>query len=290
MQSMTGYGRGIAEKDGLSITVELKSVNNRYLDISCKLPRQFIFLEDGLRKGLAAKLNRGSINVFVNFEDKRELVKDSFINMSLAKSYADAAKKLSNNFSLENDFTVSNLIRMPEVVTFSDNEDDKLFSALLNEALNSALKELIKMREAEGNELIKDILKRLEIILEHIKTIKERAPKLAKEFQEKLVLRISDFLKDVAYDEAKLLNEVAYYTDKSNIDEELTRLTSHVLQFKKMCKATEPMGRKMDFIIQEFNREANTICSKSNDLVITNAGLDLKSEIEKIREQVQNLE
>lgn len=290
MQSMTGYGRGTAEKDGLSLTVELKSVNNRYLDVSCKMPRQFIFLEDGLRKALASKLTRGSVIVFVNFEDKRELIKNSFINMSLAKNYADAAKKLSDSFSLENDFTVSSLIRMPEVITFTDNESDKLFSELLNDASNSALKALIEMRETEGNELLKDILKRLEVILHHVKTIKDRAPNLAKEFQDKLTVRISDFLKDVAYDETKLLNEVAYYADKSNIDEELTRLSSHISQFKMMCKSAEPMGRKMDFLIQEFNRETNTICSKSNDLIITNAGLDLKSEIEKIREQVQNLE
>lgn len=290
MQSMTGYGRGLAEKEGLTAIVELKSVNNRYLDISCKLPRQFIFLEDGLRKVLSSKLNRGSINIFVSFEDKRELVKNSFINMSLAKSYIDAAKKLNESFNLENDFTVTSLIKTPDVVTFSDSEEDKLFSELLNNALNSAIKELIKMRETEGNALIKDILKRLDTISGYVKIINDRAPNLAKEFQEKLKSRISEFLKDVAYDEAKLLNEVAYYSDKSNIDEELTRLNSHILQFKKMCKSAEPMGRKMDFLIQEFNREANTICSKSNDLIITSAGLDLKSEIEKIREQVQNLE
>lgn len=290
MQSMTGYGRGTAEKDGLSLTVELKSVNNRYLDISCKLPRQFIFLEDGLRKTLTAKLTRGSVNVFVNYEDRRELTKNTYLDMSLAKSYVEAAKKLSETFNISNDFTVSNLMRLPDVISSSDNEDDKLFAVLLNNALDSALKALVKMRETEGSELIKDISKRIETISGYIATIKQRAPHLAKEFQEKLILRISDFLKEVAYDEAKLLNEVAYYTDKSNIDEELTRLTSHIAQFSKMCKSKEPMGRKMDFLIQEFNREANTICSKSNDLIITNAGLSLKAEIEKIREQVQNLE
>ena len=289
MQSMTGYGRGTSEKEGLSVTVEIKSVNNRYLDITCKMPRQYIYLEDGLRKTLASKLVRGSVNVFVNFVDKREKEHNVFIDLSLAKSYVDAAKKLSQTFSMPNDYTVNGLMRTPDVISF-DQQEDKLFGSLLEEALNLSLKAFIKMRETEGNELLKDVSKRADSILDYVKQIKERAPKLAAEYQEKLKVRIKDYLGDVAYDETKLLNEVAYYTDKSNIDEELTRLQSHVAQFKKLCKGDEAAGRKMDFIVQEFNRETNTICSKSNDLVITGVGLNLKSEIEKIREQIQNLE
>jgi len=290
MQSMTGYGRASLEQDGLTLTIEIKSVNNRFLDVGIKLPRQLLYLEDNLKKTLNLKLSRGSVSVFVNFEDKRQLDKEMHIDMPLAKSYLDAAVILSASLKLQNDFTVNSLMKSPDVVSFSDSGEDKLIEALTFKAFDKALSDIVGMRNIEGAELLRDIEQRLTNILKEIDIIKKRAPGLEKEYLEKLQTRIKEQLKDVAYDEGRLLAEVAFFVDKSNIDEEILRLTSHVTQFKKLCKAGEPMGRKMDFLVQELNREANTICSKSNDLIITNAALNLKAEIEKIREQVQNLE
>ncbi|MCL1901295.1 MAG: YicC family protein [Firmicutes bacterium] len=287
---MTGYGRAKLEQDGLNINIDIKSVNNRFLDVGIKLPRQLLYLEDSLKKILGSKLNRGSVSVFINLDDRRELSKDMHIDMSLAKSYKCAAESLSKNLSVQNDFTVSSLMKSPDVISFIDSGEDKLIEELTLQAFDIALKSLVDMRKTEGAELLKDINSRLDKILKETETIKGRAPYLEKEYSEKLKKRIKEHIEGVNFDEGRLLEEVAFFVDKSNIDEELIRLTSHIGQFKALCKSTEPMGRKMDFLVQELNREANTICSKSNDLIITNAALNLKAEIEKIKEQVQNLE
>lgn len=290
MQSMTGYGRAQVEKDGLNLNIEIKSVNNRFLDVGIKLPRQLFYLEDSLKKMLGSKINRGSVSVFINYEDRREISKNMHIDMSLAKSYFDAADLLSKSLGVQNDFSASTLIKSPDVISFLDSGEDKLIEELTLKAFDAALKCLIDMRKTEGAELIKDIEQRLDKILKETETIKKRAPGLEKDYLEKLKKRIKEHIEGVSIDESRLLEEVAFFVDKSNIDEEILRLVSHIGQFKNLCKSAEPMGRKMDFLVQELNREANTICSKSNDLLITNAALNLKAEIEKIKEQVQNLE
>ena len=287
---MTGYGRAQLEQDGLNLSIEIKTVNNRFLDVGIKLPRQLLYLEDSLKKTLSSKLNRGSVSVFINYDDKREVSKDMHIDMNLAKSYKCAADNLSKNLGLPNDFTVSALMKSPDVISFLDSGEDKLIEELTLKAFDTALKSLVDMRKTEGAELLKDIKSRLDKILKETDVIKKRAPELEKEYLDKLKKRIKEHLEGVAYDEGRLLEEVAFFVDKSNIDEELIRLTSHISQFKTLCRSKESMGRKMDFLVQELNREANTICSKSNDLIITNAALNLKAEIEKIKEQVQNLE
>jgi len=288
---MTGYGKATLCRNNIDITVEIKTVNNRYTDISCKMPRILFQYEDALRKLIADKVSRGRIDVFINISDRREKVKNINADAGLAKGYIDAAKTLSEKLGIENDLTVSRLMKIPDIIKTEENEEDNgLLGEILIECAKSAIDNLNSMREKEGEALIKDITARLRTLREHTLIIKERAPLVAEDYKTKLKERISEALKGVEYDEAKLLSEVAFFADKSNIDEELSRLGSHFGQAEDIVASGQPAGRKLDFLVQELNREANTICSKSSDITVTNNALALKSEIEKIREQVQNLE
>ena len=287
---MTGYGRAEYTENGLDILVEVKTVNNRNLDINSKIPRAFICFEDAIRNVVKDKLARGRVDLYISFSDKREKEVNFTVDEALAKGYFDASEKLSKLLNIANDYTVSRLMTAPDVIKDDGGFID--YSFLKDVIINltvTALDNLNIMRQVEGDKLVLDLCSRMETIKSLVDAIKERAPFVAKEYKEKLTERIKDFLQDVKYDEARLLNEVAFFTDKSNIDEELTRLTSHISQFGEIIKVNGA-GKKLDFLIQEFNREANTICSKSNDLQVTNLGLSLKNEIEKIREQVQNIE
>ena len=290
MYSMTGYGKAVYSSGGLDITVEIKSVNNRFLDINCKYPRSFTAFEDSFRKAVQSKLARGRVDLFVTFSDNRERPVDLNVDLPLAKGYFQAAKALSDNISgIENDFTVSSLMRMPDVVTQKNVESMEEFGKIAENLVLEACDSLNEMREEEGAKLKAEILSHLAEIEKIVGEIKERAPQIQAEYRKKLLERITDFLGDVQVDEARMLNEVAFFSDKSNIDEEIARLYSHISQFKKICDGSLA-GRKLDFLVQEFNREANTICSKANDVALTTKGLELKCEIEKIREQIQNLE
>lgn len=291
MYSMTGYGRGEYKVGGIEMTVEIKTVNNRYLDTAIKCPKIFWSYEEVIRGIIRSKLTRGHADVFISFTDKREKEKSLTLDEAVAKAYVDTAKKLKELYpELENDFTVSALMRTPEVLKQEENggADEELISAL-ESALNSALDALNDMRKKEGKKLADDMLSRVATIETIVNRVEERAPLVAANYKAKLEEKLKNYLEGVNPDEGRLLTEVAIFTDKSNIDEELTRLHSHISQFREICKE-ELVGRKLDFLVQEFNRESNTVCSKSNDLVITKCGLELKNEIEKVREQVQNVE
>ena len=291
MLSMTGYGKGEYAENGLELTCEIKTVNNRYLDVSIKAPRVFAAYEEVVRTTIRKKLTRGHADVFVSFKDKRERPTALTVDEALAASYVAAAKRLKEAFpELPDDVTLTSVLRYPEVLKQEDSQslDDELVNAL-DKALNAALDKLNEMRAVEGKKLQEDMLARMQTIEDLVGEISERAPMVAKEHREKLETRIREYLAEAQLDENRLLTEAAIFADKSNIDEELTRLRSHIEQFRSIAKEGI-VGRKLDFLVQEFNREANTTCSKSNDVTITRAGLALKNEIEKIREQVQNLE
>lgn len=290
MQSMTGYGKAEYNKDGILLTVEIRTVNNRFLDIVPKYPKLFLKYDDLIRKTISSYVSRGRLELFITLKDLREVGKSYTLDSGLANGYYEAYLSLKNEFpDLEDDLKLSTLLRIPDVLTPSGEQDDTVYEEILVDTLKAALVSLNEMRNVEGEKLKADLTKRLSVIEDLLLKIKERAPLIQKVYAEKLRERISDYLNDVKYDEARFLQEVALFADKSNIDEEITRLYSHVSQFKSIIK-NENAGRKLDFLIQEFNREANTICSKSNDVEITDCALKLKCEIEKIREQIQNIE
>ncbi len=291
MLSMTGYGKGEYAEGGIELTCEIKTVNNRYLDVSIKAPRIFAAYEDVIRGTIRKKLTRGHADVYVSLKDKREKGTSLTVDTALAGALVEAANTLHTAFpDLENDFTLTSLLRYPEVLKQEDTQGlDEALKRALDTALNNALDKLNEMRLVEGEKLKEDMLSRMTTIEGLVEEITARAPFIAAEYRAKLTARVQEYLQGANVDESRLLTEVAVFTDKSNIDEELTRLRSHIEQFRSICKEGI-VGRKLDFLVQEFNREANTTCSKSNDTTITKAGLSLKNEIEKIREQVQNLE
>ncbi len=289
MLSMTGYGRADFSDEGISLSVEMKTVNNRNFDLNIKSPRSLIMYDDLIRKTVMEYIGRARIDLFITFVDTRENKAVLTLDLSKAKEFYNIGKTLSDELGIENDLTVSNIIRMPEVVTESGILDYSGLEKVIQDTVKNTCISLNKMRKIEGEKLVNDMLSRMDVIAELREKIFMRAPLVAGEYKQKLTQRITEALDNVNYDEARLLNEVAFYSDKVNIDEELTRLNSHIKQFREIIK-TEKCGKKLDFLMQEFNREANTICSKSNDVDVTTFALSLKNEIEKVREQVQNLE
>ena len=291
MWSMTGYGKGTFEEGGVELTCEMKTVNNRYLDVTVKAPRIFAAYEEIIRGKVREKMTRGHVDLFVSFKDKREKDTALAIDMSVANSFVSAARQMKEAFpDLTDDITLSSVLRYPDVLKQDDVQtlDETLVNALYS-ALEQALENLNAMRLIEGEKLQEDMLARVDTIETLVGKIEQRAPKIAQEHKDKIFARVKEYLDGANIDEGRILTEVAVFADKSNIDEELTRLHSHVAQFRKIVK-NDGGGRKLDFLIQEFNREANTICSKASDVTITDYALALKCEIEKIREQVQNLE
>lgn len=289
MLSMTGYGRAEYQENGVNLTIEIKTVNNRNFDLNLKTPRSFIALEDCIRKTVQQYVKRARIDLFVNFTDTREKASVLGVNLEKAVSYYNASNAIAEKLGLKNDFTVTSAMRSPDVITDGAVADVSEFKDIVCETVKLACENLNQMRKIEGEKLTLDMLSRMDYIESLRANIIERAPKVAEDYKEKLKNRIEEALKDVKYDEARLLNEVAFYTDRVNIDEELTRLGSHINQFRDIIKS-HGEGKKLDFLMQEFNRETNTICSKSNDIEVTGYALSLKNEIEKVREQVQNLE
>ncbi|SKA92464.1 TIGR00255 family protein [Caloramator quimbayensis] len=291
IKSMTGYGRGSIEENGRSFTVEIKSVNNRYLDINIRLPRQINVLEDNIRKSISSKINRGKIDVYITqdkFSDEDLVIE---VDEQLAKAYYNSFVLLKEKFNLIDDISVSLLSKSPDVIKVEKKEEDieKVWNTL-NGALDNALNMLIDMRTNEGLKLSKDIIERSNYIKECVGKIEERSYIVVDDYRAKVRQRVEEYLKDVEIDEARLLNEVAFFSDKVNITEEIVRLNSHIDQLINTLNSSEPVGRKLDFLMQEMNREANTIGSKTNDLSITNFVVEIKSELEKIREQIQNIE
>lgn len=289
MYSMTGFGKA-EYKNGYELVVEIRSVNNRFLDLVPKYPKSFIIYDDLIRKTVQSKISRGRVELFFTFNDMRDNQKNIQPDINLAKAYYQAAVQISESLNLENDLTLSRIIRMPDVInnTPADIADEELKN-IVKETLEKALDNLNTMRLTEGEKLKKELLIHVNEVESILARIEARAPLIAEAYRVKLEERIRNILSSVDYDQTRLLQEVAIFADKSNIDEEIARLKSHIVQYKQLIETDTP-GRKVDFLIQEFNREANTICSKSNDVTITNDALLLKSEIEKIREQIQNIE
>ncbi len=290
MYSMTGYGKGEYRENGIELTVEVKSVNNRFLDLTVKSPRVFLPSEEDIRAAVRKKIARGHVDVFVNFTDRREKEKTYFVDLGAAKAYHRAAEQLKKELpALKDDAALSFYLRLPDVVRPEevDGLDEELKTAL-KAALDKALCSLSEMRKAEGERLKADLLSRLHTVAKLRDEIALRAPFVAEEYRRKITERMQELLSGNA-DESRILTEAALFSDKCNIDEELTRLSSHIASFLSITEE-ETAGRKLDFLVQEFNRECNTICSKSNDGAVTKAALAMKNEIEKIREQIQNLE
>lgn len=290
MFSMTGYGKGICRENGIEITVEVKSVNNRYLDLAIKSPRVFLSQEELIRSAVRGSISRGHVDVFVSLRDTREKEKSLYLDMNLAHSYMNAAKELTKSFpELKNDMSVVSVLRLPDVLKQEEAAGaDEELTASLKTALELALKAHREMRLAEGERLKTDLISRVQTIADLRKEIAERAPLIALEYRKKLTERIGEYLGGKV-EETRILTEAALFADKCNIDEELTRLSSHIEEFHNISRS-DTVGRKLDFLVQELNRECNTICSKSNDAKITACALEMKNEIEKVREQIQNLE
>ena len=291
MQSMTGYGKAEYSENGINISVEIKTVNNRFLDILPKYPKAFLSMDDAIRKCVQSKITRGRAELFINYLNTSDGSKTVETDYSLAEKYVETAKILSEKYGIINDFSVANLMRSPDVISERVNDDiSETVKEKLIETLNFALDALNEMRKAEGEKLKADVLQRCKVCEELVNSIEKRAPLIKTEYAEKLRQRIEEMLGDIKFDEARLCQETAVFADKSNIDEEITRLKSHISQLREIMTADIDVGKKSDFLMQEFNREANTICSKSNDIEITKYALALKNEIEKMREQVQNIE
>lgn len=292
MLSMTGYGKAEYAQNGITLTVELKTVNNRFLDIIPKYPRAFVSLDDLIRKTVQQKIKRGRVELFVTYQNVNESGKTLVVDKSLAEQYVALSKQFASDYSLPNDFSVTFLMRSPDVVTeqMAVQDEGDLLTEILQDTLSKALDKLIEMRAVEGDKLEKDLLSRSNTVETLVTEIERRAPEIKAEYEARLRTKMEEILGDVKFDETRLLQEVAIFADKSNIDEEITRLKSHIAQLRDICEKGIDVGKKLDFLMQEFNRETNTVCSKSNDLEITKLGLALKNEIEKMREQVQNIE
>lgn len=289
---MTGYGKGEYENELYKFVIEIKSVNHRYNDILVKMPRHISYLEDKIKKNIKDKISRGKVDVYVNLEYVNESAIDVKVDVALAKSYKEALEGLTGDLGMEDNVRLNNILSMNEVVrTERKSVDEDLIEDSLLNALNIAIINITEMRENEGRELKNDMLIKLDNIKNNLEVIKERSPSVVLEYKEKLRDRINELLDNsLAIDEERLSTEVAIFADKSSIDEEIVRLESHIKQFKNILEEEDSVGRKLDFLIQEFNREINTIGSKANDIVISKHVVDLKAELEKIREQVQNIE
>lgn len=291
IKSMTGYGRGTSQDGQRGFTVELKSVNNRYIDVYIRLPKQINSFEDRIRKYISTKISRGKIDVYITQDKFSQDDIEIRVDDNFASAYYNSLCLLKEKYDLKDDITLSMLSGISDILKIEKKEEDKEeVWNLVQKALDEALDIFIDMRSNEGLKLSKDISKRCDIIENKVIEIEERSPVMVDEFKEKIKQRVCEFLKEVEIDEARLLNEVAFFSDKVNITEEIVRMKSHIVQLKNSLNFEEPVGRRLDFLIQEMNREINTIGSKSNDLAITNLVVDLKSELEKIREQVQNIE
>lgn len=291
IRSMTGYGRGENIKDNRKFTVEIKSVNHRYNDITIKLPRSMNYIEDIVRKRLMQQISRGKTDAYIFFETNSQDDIKICLNEILADEYVLQFTKLKQKYKLKDDLSLSLLTTIPDLFTIDKEFVNKdIIIQTLMPALDNALDEFIKLREREGEALKKDILLKLENISNLVDNIKIRSPIMVLEFRDKLKAKVSELLDNSEIDENRILTEVTIFSERCSVDEEVTRLSSHINQVKVILDEKEAIGRKLDFIVQEMNREANTIASKSNDIEITQLTIELKSEIEKIREQVQNIE
>lgn len=291
IKSMTGFGRCEAVTDECKISVEIKAVNHRYLDLSIKMPKKFNYFEAAMRTLLKDYIQRGKVDVFITYEDYTEDQVSLKYNSTLAAEYMKNFEKMAEQFGLEDDVTVSMLSRCPEVLTMGQvPEDEEHMWAMLQEVLKGAAENFVETRLREGENLKNDLIGKLDHMLSMVDFIEERSPKILEEYRQRLGDKVRELLQNSTIDESRILTEVTVFADKICVDEETVRLRSHIEGMKKELLAGGSVGRKLDFIAQEMNRESNTILSKSNDLEISDQGILLKTEIEKVREQIQNIE
>lgn len=292
VRSMTSFGRSSSEEGKKHFfTVEMKSVNSRYLDVNIRMPKSLISLEEEIRKMINNTLNRGKVDVFINLKTYSDGNGTPKVDMKLAEGYLNCLREIEEKLGMKNDISVMQIARFPEVITVVE-EEDKIEEILeeLKPLIQNSLNMMVVMREVEGNKLKEDILLKISQIEELVKNVEEFADSIPKAFKVKLEERLKELLGNIEIDENRVAMEVCMLADKSTIDEEIIRLNSHISQVRKTLNLNEPIGRKLDFIVQEMNRETNTIGSKSSDIQMTNIVIDIKNILEKIREQVQNIE
>lgn len=291
MRSMTGYGKGTASRDGLTVTAEIKTVNHKFFDWSIKMPKGFLFVEDDAKRAIAAEVQRGHVDVYLTVERDAGVADDYAVDGNLALKYVRTAENLAESTGVQYDVTASSLMKNPDIVSLKAAEiDDETAKSVVLEALGEALVGLVAMREKEGATQVADISAKLDAIESALGEIASVAPQVVADYRAKLAARIREALGDNLPEESRIATEVALFADKCAIDEEISRLTAHIAAMRAHLKSTAPVGRKLDFLVQEMNREANTIGSKANDLRITERVLAIKNDIEKIREQAQNVE
>ena len=291
MKSMTGYGRARLVLHGRTVTVELRAVNHRYLDCTVKAPRQFGFLDDAVKKAAAARIARGKTEIYVSVETDEGGDLSVTVNHALAERYLTALRELSEKYGLRNDVTVMSLAKMPDVLGSEriEQDADELTQDVLT-VFSEACDGFDQMREREGEKLAEDVRSRAAVIETLVTEVEKRSPERVAEYREKLLARMREVLEGTDVDETRIVTEAAIYADKTAVDEETVRLRSHLQQLDGMLNEEKPVGRKLDFLVQEMNREANTIGSKANDVSMAQTVVNIKSEIEKIREQIQNIE
>ena len=291
IRSMTGYGRDQQLLHGRSITVEIRSVNHRYFEFSCRAPRGCAFLEDRLKRALQTAISRGKVEVSLTLQTIESRHTSVAVDHALAGQYLTALRALGEEYSLPDDLTLSSVARLPDVFTLCrDEEDEEELAADVLQVLQNALDRFVAMREAEGERLRADVLSRVVTMEEHLSFVEERSPQTVIEYRARLTAKLTELLNGAVPDEARILTEAAIVADRLAVDEETVRLRSHFAQLRRIMESTEPVGRKLDFLVQEMNRETNTIGSKCSDTAIAGHVVEMKSEIEKIREQIQNIE
>ena len=291
IKSMTGFGRGEVSEGQRKITVEMKAVNHRYMDVNIKMPKKLNFFDASIRNLLKEYIQRGKVDIYITYEDLSEQTVSVKYHPDVAASYLAYLNEMAESFSLENDIRVSTLSRYPEVFTMEEQEiDEEGIWKVLEAAIREACEFFVESRLKEGENLKNDLVGKLDGMLKLVDYIEENSPKIIEEYKQKLQTKIHDLLEDNRVDENRLLMEVTIFADKICVDEEIVRLRSHIMMVKNTLIEGGSIGRKLDFIVQEMNREANTILSKSTDLEISNRGIELKTEIEKVREQIQNIE
>lgn len=291
IKSMTGFGRCEITEGERKYTIEMKSVNHRYLDVNIKMPKKLSFFESSIRNELKNHIQRGKIDMFITYEDFSENNVCIKYNRDIAAEYMGYLKSMSEDFGLDNDIRVSTLSRYPEVFSMEEQtlDEEEIWNGLVK-AVRGAAEGFVETRIREGKNLADDLIAKLDGMLEHVSFIEERSPQMIDEYRRKLTDKVRELLGDATVDETRILTEVTIFADKVCVDEELVRLRSHIETMKQSLMEGGSIGRKLDFIAQEMNREANTILSKANDLTISNCGIELKTEIEKVREQIQNIE
>ena len=291
IKSMTGFGRCELSNEKRKITVELKSVNHRYLDVNIRMPKKLNFFESAIRTLLKEYMQRGKVDMFICYEDYSEQTLAVKYNATIAKEYLTYLQQMADEFNLENDIRVSSLSRYPEVLTMEEQsaDEDELWSDL-SQAIREACTQFVATRTTEGEHLKQDLVEKLHHMRDNVDKVEQRAPQIIAEYRSKLMEKVNELLGDTQIDEARLSTEIVLFADKICTDEETVRLKSHITSMLNALERSEGIGRKLDFIAQEMNREANTILSKSNDLETSDIAIELKTEIEKVREQIQNIE